>query len=676
MRPRGLALVSSILLSALTVVPTVGFVAAPVGAAAPPAATSAYVSLPTPTRLLDTRVDQGGIALGPGGVATVTVTGAAPNGTTLPTAGDTVAVVLNVTVVGPAAVGFWTAYPHGAVRPLAASLYVDERTSMYRERLTIPNLVTVPVGPDGMVDIFSQGGGHVVVDMLGAYRTSDATAAGRLQPLPKPNRILDTRSGGYMAPDSAMTVQVPAGAAASAAVLSVTTIAVGAGFWTMYPTGTARPIAANINSMHGLHIVANQVIVPLDGDGNFDVYSQSGGHVIVDLVGLVTGASATVSTDGLFVPLAAPTRFLDTREAALNPLGGARMALPGWGVEVGVGSNPLIGRSDVAAVAVNLTAVDPLQQGYVSLTPAGTNAPDAKSRDTATVTVVRAGQVVPSHAIVGTSPRGFDVFTLNGAHLVADVAGYYIGAPVPAPFAPPANAVGATPGCIGFAANPVQEVVLGSSRAVVAKAQQRLLELGFWVSGTDGSYGLTTSQAVMAFQKWKGMPRTTQIDEATAVALNTAQCRPVPTVAVGQPDRDRQGPSDHVRHQGRRDAVGVERVDGRELLLHGDRPQDGRPDRGHRDHADRRLQRLPGVGRRSLRRVARHVVPAAVLRRRRRGPRLQQRAELPRVARLRPGHEPGDGHAVGDERDADGRARRRPRLIIGRSASGRSSTSS
>ena len=80
------------------------------------AVTSAYVSLPTPTRLLDTRDNVG--VLPAGGIVTVNVTGVAP----LPTPGTTVAAVLNVTIVGPAGVGFWTAYPHaGRSRPACTS---------------------------------------------------------------------------------------------------------------------------------------------------------------------------------------------------------------------------------------------------------------------------------------------------------------------------------------------------------------------------------------------------------------------------------------------------------------------------------------------------------------------------------------------------------------------------
>ena len=83
-------------------------------------------------------------------------------------------------------------------------------------------------------------------------------------------------------------------------------------------------------------------------------------------------------------------------------------------------------------------------------------------------------------------------------------------------------------------------VVRGTSAGTVAVAQQRLLDLGFWNAGADGSYGLSTAQAVMAFQKWSGLPATTVIDEATAGALNTAPCRPTTTIA-GDAVRSRQG---------------------------------------------------------------------------------------------------------------------------------------
>jgi hypothetical protein len=484
------------------------------------AATTHYVSLPTPTRLVDTRTSG---ALGAGATITVAVTGAAP----LPAAASTRAAVLNLTVVGPAGEGFWTAYPTGTTMPTASNVNVDERWAQLGANLAVPNLVTVPVGADGTVTIFSQRGGHVVVDMLGSYQLSGAVADGRFVPLATPRRVVDTRDTAIIAPASVTEVRVPDAGGAEAAVLNVTTIASNAGYWTVFPANTAPPTAANLNSLYPLHIVSNQVIVPLDAEGDFSVFSQSGGQLIVDLVGLFTGPTAAVSTDGLFVPLATPTRFLDTRGAG-NPLGAGKLPLPGWSLEVPVATNPVIARTDVAALSVNLTVTESLAGGYVSLTPAGANDPKAKSRTTSTLNVVRAVQTLPNHATVAVSARGFDVFTQTGTHVIVDVAGYYLGTPVPAPFGAPDNTTGTPAGCTGFPVTPVAAVVAGASKGTVSRAQQRLLDFGFWLQATDGNYGLTTSQAVMAYQKWAGLSPSGTLDEATAASLNNVQCRPVP----------------------------------------------------------------------------------------------------------------------------------------------------
>ena len=44
----------------------------------------------------------------------------------------------------------------------------------------------------------------------------------------------------------------------------------------------------------------------------------------------------------------------------------------------------------------------------------------------------------------------------------------------------------------------------------------------FWLGTPDGKYGFLTSQAVMAFQKYVGLPRTGVADEATIGALASA----------------------------------------------------------------------------------------------------------------------------------------------------------
>ena len=161
----------------------------------------------------------------------------------------------------------------------------------------------------------------------------------------------------------------------------------------------------------------------------------------------------------------------------------------------------------MAAVVLNATSVDTLMPGFITVGTAGAVAPGAKPT-TSTMNVIRPAQVLANHAIVPVSSRGFSMFTEAGGNLLADLAGYFIGAAAPAPFGAPANSP--VPTCttpaVGFATAPVGPIIPGSSRAAVADLQNRLTALGFWVQAADGVYGLTTSQAVMAFQKWKGLP--------------------------------------------------------------------------------------------------------------------------------------------------------------------------
>jgi peptidoglycan hydrolase-like protein with peptidoglycan-binding domain len=192
-----------------------------------------------------------------------------------------------------------------------------------------------------------------------------------------------------------------------------------------------------------------------------------------------------------------------------------------------VTSNPAVGRQDVSAVVLNATTVDTLTIGYITVGTAG--ATDPKSPlTTSTMNVVRPSQMLANHAMVPVSTRGFSMFTEPGGHLLADLAGYFLGTPAAAPYGPRANP--GPPSCatqtVGEPGAAVGPIVFGSSRAAVATLQARLLQLGFWNAGADGGYGLSTTQAVMAFQKWKGLPATTVVDTATAIALNTEMCRP------------------------------------------------------------------------------------------------------------------------------------------------------
>ena len=492
---------------------------APAGTVSAAGTTSAYVAMPTSQRLVDTRQTA---ALAAGATLSVRVTGDAP----LPEPGTVTAAVLNLTVTGPAGAGFWTVWPHTSPRPNASNLNIDELQSLAGG--AIPNLVTVPVGPDGVVDVYTSGGGNAIVDLLGYYTAADSATSGRFQALPAPTRVLDTRGLANFAPGETRNFTIPGAAGASAVAVNLTSVTSRPGYWQVYPRGGAQPATSNLNSPAGIGaIAANQAIVTVDETGSITIFSDAGGDLLIDLVGTYTGAAAPSDATGLFVPMVSPTRIVDTRSAASNPLGGTTRPEPGWTFEVPVAGNPAFGAANVSAVVLNATSADTIATGYITVGTAGTVAPGTKPT-TSTMNVVRPAQILANHAIVPVSTRGFSMFTESGGNLIADLAGYFVGTAGAAPYAKPLNA--ASPTCstaaVGYPTNPVGPIIFGSSRASVATLQGRLLQLGFWNAGTDGGYGLTTVQAVMAFQKWKGLPATTVVDTATAVALNTEICRP------------------------------------------------------------------------------------------------------------------------------------------------------
>ena len=116
-----------------------------------------------PSRVLDTRVAVGALgSAGPAGSISVQVAGRGG----VPSTG-VAAVVMNVTAVNPSGDGFITAWASGADRPNASNL------NFYQGR-TVPNLVVVPVGSDGKIQLFNGSGGRVdlLADVAGYYLSS------------------------------------------------------------------------------------------------------------------------------------------------------------------------------------------------------------------------------------------------------------------------------------------------------------------------------------------------------------------------------------------------------------------------------------------------------------------------------------------------------------------------
>ncbi|MFJ9575222.1 protease pro-enzyme activation domain-containing protein [Streptomyces sp. NPDC101191] len=376
-----------------------------------PAAT--FNALP-PARILDTRYGIGRAGTSPvAGNATVKLKVTGVGG--VPETGVT-SVVMNVTAASPTAAGFLIAYPTGTTRPNSSNMN-------WLKGQIVPNLVTVPVGKDGSVDLFNAGSGttHFIADISGYY----STEAGGGTYVPKgPARILDTRYGVGRAGTSpvagkgtvSLTVAgaggVPA-TGATAVVLNVTATAPqSGGHLIAYPSGTPQPTASNINWQTG-QTRPNMVVLPIGADGKVNLYNAGTGtvHFIADVFGYFTAGG-----EGSSFHSAGPARLLDTRYA----LGTSSTAPLKGGTNLVLNLNDGHTLAKAKAVVLNVTATAPTSGGFLTVWPDGTTLPNASNLNWT------AGQTTANLVTVPVVNGKIDFRANSGTvHVIADLFGYY-----------------------------------------------------------------------------------------------------------------------------------------------------------------------------------------------------------------------------------------------------------
>ncbi|WP_374775053.1 PKD domain-containing protein [Streptomyces sp. NBC_01310] len=377
-----------------------------------------------PTRLLDTRNGTGAVAakVAPRGTARVKVAGNAkvPAGVQ--------AVVLNVTVTNTVADGHVTAWPGaGSERPVTSNLN-------YTAGQSVPNLVIVPVGTDGHVELFNGGWGSVdlIADVTGYFTQSEASGYTSLTPV----RAVDTREGlgaakGQVAGQSAFDVQisgkngVPAGITAVALNMTVTNPRQD-GHLSAYPSGQQAPITSNVNFAAG-QTVANAVIVPVGPDGKISIRNGAwaGADVVVDVVGYYSPAG-----EAAFTPFA-PVRTIDTRDPE-SWYGDGPVPARGY---IAQWFAPDSDAEGVEAIALNTTVTNTKEAGFLSVAPSPfpwllNDHPDAPQppRPNSSVLNWTAGKTVPNlvqasageHAIVHYWNQGW-----KDVDLIVDIFGVY-----------------------------------------------------------------------------------------------------------------------------------------------------------------------------------------------------------------------------------------------------------
>jgi hypothetical protein len=369
-----------------------------------------------PARLLDTRNGTGAAKGRPGAhsVIRLTVTGhGVPSGAT--------SVLLNLTAVGSAAPGYVTAYPHGRPRPTASSLD-------YRRGQTIANLVSVPVGANGQVDLYvSAGPVDLVADVEGYQSTAPTGPAGFFTSYlgqhgewtnwwGAPRLAADgTRTLQVVPPELTNLQQYDMGYGATAVVLRLTVSKPGsAGYLTAYRAGTARPGTSVLNFSQGEDRSATAV-VPVGPDGKVSVYAHAGRPILLSVA--VEGFYAPELADSQFHVMTTPVRVLDTRTGLGHR--GRLAASTDWRFRVsGAAGLP----SGVTGVLVNLTAVNPTAPGSLWAWADGNHRPVEEALR------YQRGQVTAGlvwlPVVNGYLRLSSDYGTLD---VVADIEGYALG---------------------------------------------------------------------------------------------------------------------------------------------------------------------------------------------------------------------------------------------------------
>ncbi len=361
----------------------------------------------SPTRVLDTRVAGQGPCISGGETRFVTVGGRGG------VPADARSVVLNITVVGPTANGYLTAFPAGEVRPTASSLNFTAGS-------IVPNSVTVKVGVAGQIAVFIDAGcANVLVDVAGFHPPGIGTQ-GSFQAV-TPVRRLDTRLPGQTpcigpSADRVVTVTGAGGVPADAltVMLNVTVVSpTAAGYLTVSTTGTVRPPVSTLNFAAG-EIRANAATVAPGPGGQISVFVNNGcANVLIDVVGYIAAPPPPfppTAGPGGFTAVSSPTRLLDTRSAT-PCVGSTARNLTVTGGVVPAGA---------ASVTLNVTVTRPTASGYLTVFPVGTWPPVASNLN------FSAAQTVANAVTVRVGIGGQISLIVNAgcADVLVDAVGY------------------------------------------------------------------------------------------------------------------------------------------------------------------------------------------------------------------------------------------------------------
>jgi Calcineurin-like phosphoesterase len=316
-------------------------------------------------------------------------------------------VVLTVTLVNATGPGFVTVWPAGSSMPVVSNLNADQRGN------TVANLASVMVPTSGEISLFTSGGGHLLVDVTGYYAVATGPQrAGRFHTI-KAERLVDTRNQPSTGPSASVDVAVlgragvPASGVAAVSVNITVTNSRRAGFATVYPTGSLQPNVSSLNVNQAEDTAAGSAIVAPGSAGRLTVFTDTGGDIIVDVIGWYGDRNDPLSTAGLFVPIS-PTRLRDTRESRPPRFA---PAVP-TSIQTGLQAD---------AVSANITIVDSADAGFVT-----TSSIRPFNASVSSVNATRANQTIANHALIAVTDGQFIVQSTMELDLIIDIEGWFV----------------------------------------------------------------------------------------------------------------------------------------------------------------------------------------------------------------------------------------------------------
>ena len=239
---------------------------------------------------------------------------------------DASGVVLNVTAVRSQGRGFYRVWSADAPQPEHSSMNVLD------VNYQAGNQVITGVS-DGEIQVFSDVGGGLTVDVTGYFTGSEADSStdGLFVPF-TPGRLLNTRvsssttgtSGNQLSADQKFALDIAGrldvpDTGAKAVALNITAIRADArGFIKAYPDGANEPPTSSINFTNAGQIVANHAITSIsETSGAITIQPSERTHVVVDASGYFLAAGAPLPTGG-----AAVNKTVDPVDVVPSPLPG------------------------------------------------------------------------------------------------------------------------------------------------------------------------------------------------------------------------------------------------------------------------------------------------------------------------------------------------------------------